>query len=96
MLYGVLREQPETRNQSLKMKVKQIVLILTSLAWLASGQTTQAGTHLWSGAVDGYWSNPANCRFQGVGSVLEQRRAASFAAPPGHPAPVQSEIHQRT
>src|SRR5215472_7883038 len=51
---------PEVKKKSTKMKLKKLVLIVTSFALLAGGKTARADFHVWTGAVNGLWSNTNN------------------------------------
>ena len=49
--------------------MKKILLTLMSLTFLAGGPFANAGTHVWSGAVNGYWTTPGNWSSGGVPQV---------------------------
>src|SRR4030095_16971007 len=51
--------------------MKKTLLPLLSLTCFAGGRFTNAATHIWSGAQDGYWSNPANWSSGGAPSTSE-------------------------
>ncbi len=53
------------------MKLKSLIHRLTSLALMTLPSFAHAGAHLWSGAVDGSWSNPANWSSGGAPSPVE-------------------------
>ena len=53
------------------MKLNSILITLLSLACLAGARLANAGTHVWSGALNGYWSNPANWSSGGAPSAIE-------------------------
>ncbi len=59
-----------TQNKS-NMKSKTITSVLGFLALFAGAQILRAGTHTWSGAQDGYWSNPGNWSSGGPPSAFE-------------------------
>jgi autotransporter-associated beta strand protein len=64
------------------MKLGKLVNILASLALLAGGKTALAGSHTWSGAINGNWSNPGNWSFGGAPSVTEVS-PVTLQFPPG-------------
>jgi len=51
--------------------MKKVLITFLSLACIAGGRFANAGTHVWSGAQGGLWSNPANWSSGGAPSANE-------------------------
>ncbi len=63
------------------MKLKNLLLNLTALAFFAGAPLTHAGSHTWNGAVSGYWNNDANWSAGGAPDPGETNVTIIF--PPG-------------
>lgn len=60
------------KNNQFMATHKLLLQLVTVLAcWILAVGTLTAGTHVWSGAVNGFWSNPGNWSSGGAPSVIE-------------------------
>jgi autotransporter-associated beta strand protein len=64
------------------MKIKDLPLILASLAFFAGGKTARADFHVWTGAANGYWSNTNNWQ-NGSAPYLFESSPVYLDFPPG-------------